>query len=75
MTNDVDGSAASDCSFAVPPPESPSLQFKAIEYRVPTAGEYFWADGDVNPGVCKMFEGMNLSYHNDGRRWILAECW
>ena len=55
------------------PPYKPRIMFRSTEYRVPVAGEWFWADGDQNPSVCRMSEGMDLSYHNNGQRWILVE--
>lgn len=66
-------SIVSNASIAVPRPTRPTIRFKATEYRVPVGGEYFWADGDKNPSVCRMFDGMDLSYHNNGLRWILVE--
>lgn len=56
-----------------PKPYKPQLMFVATEYRVPLAGEWFWADGDQHPSVCKMFENMDINYHNNGQRWILVQ--
>ena len=60
-------------SHPVPRPENPVIEFVATEYRVPMHGEFFWADGDETPSVCRYFDCMDLSHHNGGQRWILIE--
>ena len=60
-------------TVAVAKPKNVKLKFVATEYRVPFAGEYFWSDGDKHPTVCRMYPGMDISYHNGGKRWILVE--
>ena len=54
-----------------PRPENPSIEFEATEYRVPEVGEHFWSHGDESPCVCQMFDGMDLSIRDGGKRWIL----
>lgn len=64
---------ATHCSAAVAKPVRPTMRFQATEYRVPLVGEWFWADGDSKPSVCRMYDGMDISYHNGGKRWVLVE--
>lgn len=52
-------------------PRNPILRFRPVEYRVPEPHEWFWPDGDVNPVPLQFFKGMDLSWHNEGKRWIL----
>jgi len=71
--NDFDGTPVLNCSHPAAPPADITIRLRATEYRVPDIGNLFWADGDQSPSVCTMHRGMDLSYHSDGKRWILRE--
>ena len=52
-------------------PISPMIRFRATVFRQPEAGEWFWPDGDEKPGPLQFAAGADLSWHNNGYRWIL----